>query len=273
MKTALVLSGGGAKGSVQFGILKYLYEKGLRPDVIYGTSVGSLNAAGLSFIGIDGLEKVWSSIQKMSDVFKFNWKVLIGKASGIYNGAPLRKIIQDVVSNNEPHILAYSCAVSLYSGEIGYFSCHDEHYVAATLASSSVPVLTEDVNGWVDGGVREQTPLKKAIEDGADKIVVVLCNPIEKNPNYDFVKNIIKTLLRTTDILGHEIFLNDIQNCIWYNENSITGKRKIELEVYAPQRLVISTHDFTQDKIQPAIKYGYEVAKNGPIDIEYIKLL
>jgi len=41
--TALVLSGGGSKGAFQAGAIKYLLEKGVKFNVIAGTSVGGLN--------------------------------------------------------------------------------------------------------------------------------------------------------------------------------------------------------------------------------------
>jgi predicted acylesterase/phospholipase RssA len=47
-KKALVLSGGGAKGSFEVGAVKYLWEQGYRPDIICGVSVGALNAAKLA---------------------------------------------------------------------------------------------------------------------------------------------------------------------------------------------------------------------------------
>lgn len=273
MKTALVLSGGGAKGSIQFGILKYLHEQGLRPNVIYGTSVGSLNAAGYTYKGIEGLEKIWASITSKSSVFKFNWKSLILRATGLYHAKPLKELLEKSIQGT-PNCDAYSCAVNLNTGDIKYFHNLESDYLNGTLASASIPVLCEAINGWVDGGAREQTPLKRAIRDGAEKIVVILCNPITQNPDPDNnIHNCIQSLLRTTDILAHEIFLNDIQNCLWYNENKVIGKRKIQLEIYAPKVLNLSTSDFIQEKIQPAIQYGYEIAKSGPVDLDFIKSL
>ena len=42
---ALVLAGGGARGSYQVGVWRALTELGWRPGIITGTSVGSLNGA------------------------------------------------------------------------------------------------------------------------------------------------------------------------------------------------------------------------------------
>lgn len=277
-KIVLVLSGGAAKGSMQFGIVKYLYEQGLRPDAIYGTSVGSLNACGLSYIGVEGTERMWRGIKKTSDVFSINWlgpiKRLIGfvfknvKWGGIYCGAPLRKQIQKCIDDGQtPKVPAYACKVSLRTGEIKYVAAGDPDYGDSVLASSSVPVISDPVGEWTDGGVREQSPLKKAIQDGADKIVLVLCNPYRENPDVGEYGQIEQNLVRATDILAHEVFKNDVDNCIWYNKHldQIPGKKYIEIEVYAPRKLVIDSHDFNQEKIVPAIAYGYECGKMGPV--------
>ena len=44
-RTAFVLSGGASLGAVQAGMLRALYERGVGPDLIVGTSVGALNGA------------------------------------------------------------------------------------------------------------------------------------------------------------------------------------------------------------------------------------
>ena len=51
MTTALVLSGGGAKGSFEVGSLQYLYENGFLANIICETSVGAVNAFQLAHGG------------------------------------------------------------------------------------------------------------------------------------------------------------------------------------------------------------------------------
>jgi hypothetical protein len=46
---ALVLAGGGARGSYQAGVLQYLWERKWIPDIICGSSVGALNAVEIAF--------------------------------------------------------------------------------------------------------------------------------------------------------------------------------------------------------------------------------
>ena len=62
MTTAFVLSGGASLGSIQVGMAQALYDEGIRPDLINGTSVGAVNGtwlAGERTIG--GLVDLWHS--------------------------------------------------------------------------------------------------------------------------------------------------------------------------------------------------------------------
>ena len=45
MRVAFVLSGGASLGAAQAGMLQALYERGIRPDLLVGTSAGAINAA------------------------------------------------------------------------------------------------------------------------------------------------------------------------------------------------------------------------------------
>src|SRR3954469_6664954 len=67
-KTAVVLSGGGNRGVAQVGMLRALVEAGVHPDVVIGTSVGSLNGAALARdptpAGIDELVAVWLGLSR-----------------------------------------------------------------------------------------------------------------------------------------------------------------------------------------------------------------
>ena len=65
MTTALVLSGGGAKGSFEVGSLQYLYENGFLANIICGTSVGAVNALQLAHGGTAGAQAASFAMLKM----------------------------------------------------------------------------------------------------------------------------------------------------------------------------------------------------------------
>lgn len=250
MKRAWVLSGGGAKGAFQVGVMKHLFARGKTPDVIYGTSVGALNAAGLSHAGLDKLLEKWLSIKGSSDVLKPNYFSFLFK-DGFYSLKPLEKTLNKIMASPARYPVR-ACYIDLDSGAVKYGS---EPY--EVLASGAIPAIMETVSGHLcDGGVREQAPLYKAFEEGATEIIAVLCNPVLKNPfnkweNNKFPK-MLHTMLRAIDIMEHEVFLNDLEYC---QEN------KIPVTVIAPDYPMMDTLDFSPEKIKAAILLGEEKAK------------
>jgi NTE family protein len=74
-RTAIVLSGGGAKGDFEVGALHYLYSAGVRPDILCTTSVGSVNGIKLAEgesgpdKGLAGLTAMWLSMTDHTDFF------------------------------------------------------------------------------------------------------------------------------------------------------------------------------------------------------------
>lgn len=63
--SALVLSGGGAKGAYEAGVASALIRTyGEQFDIVCGTSIGAINGALIAQGDIDGLEKLWHSIAK-----------------------------------------------------------------------------------------------------------------------------------------------------------------------------------------------------------------
>ncbi len=72
MTVGIVLSGGGSQGNFEVGALRYLYNQGIRPDVICGTSVGAINGLALAQGegGLEQLEKIWLSLMQKTDMYK-----------------------------------------------------------------------------------------------------------------------------------------------------------------------------------------------------------
>src|SRR5256884_5453123 len=106
MRRALVLSGGGAKGSWQVGACQHLIlERGLWFDVIAGVSAGAVNAATLAqardpdelAAELEHLRAVWLGLRGSRDVYRRRWLGALGtvlaRRAGLYNPAPPRAIL------------------------------------------------------------------------------------------------------------------------------------------------------------------------------------
>ncbi|MEG0692572.1 MAG: patatin-like phospholipase family protein, partial [Oscillospiraceae bacterium] len=62
-KNALVLAGGGARGSYQIGVWQALRDLSINIDIVTGTSVGALNAALVTMDDFDNAVEVWKNMK------------------------------------------------------------------------------------------------------------------------------------------------------------------------------------------------------------------
>lgn len=260
-KIAYILAGGGAKGAFQVGVLKLLHKKGIVPDVIYGTSIGSVNAATYAYAGPDKLEELWLNIKSFKDLASFNWLSIIGRNNGLYNLNPTRKKLKNLVENNNPTCEVVVTKIELNSGDLIYGRSTEEDFIDSVIASGSIPIVFSSVNGFVDGALREKAPLKIAIDEGADEIHVILTSSAidygKKHTEADAAKNILTVAFRSLEIMNHEIFINDIKRCLECNK--LGNKKYIDLRVYAPPETILDTLEFDKDKIKKAIQQGTNV--------------
>jgi predicted acylesterase/phospholipase RssA len=190
MRRALVLSGGGAKGSWQVGACQHLVvERGLWFDVIAGVSAGAVNAATLAqardpdelAAELEHLRSVWLGLRGSRDVYRRRWLGALGtvlaRRASLYNAAPLRGILAG-------HIDPGRVAASPIRLRVGYVDLLSGSYrtagndyptlVDAVLASCALPLIFPPVplgDGnelAVDGGLRSATPLADALHLLAD---------------------------------------------------------------------------------------------------------
>src|SRR5919199_3290909 len=75
-RVAFVLAGGAGLGAIQVGMLRALYERGIAPDLIVGTSAGALNGAFIAcrpqtVRTADALAGVWLALRR-GQVFPLN---------------------------------------------------------------------------------------------------------------------------------------------------------------------------------------------------------
>jgi len=266
MKTAYVLSGGGAKGIFEASVIRELMKAGSKPDFVVGTSAGSLNAMGLRYLGPDGLMAMWSAIKGRSDILSDHWWKIPFNGSGRYGMGPLKKTLTTLAARNPAtDIEAIACFVNLRD-TLAYYRSSAHHtpaeMVEATLASSAIPFYMEPVSGYlVDGGVREIVPIQYAydrLEDG-DEIIVVTCQPVGAQAVDPLDESYPKALsygLRALDIRDHQVLMGNLE---------VAGDKKISIRLYAPSRYLYGTFDFDPAKLAMAAAHGIEIVKTGGV--------
>ncbi len=135
-KIALVLGGGAAKGFAHVGVIKAMEAQGIKPEIIVGTSAGSLVVA-LYASGYDGfaLQRI---AMDMKESVVSDWSL---PDRGLFKGEALQQFVNKTVKNRTLEQLPRKCAVvatDLQSGEMIVFERGDTGM--AVRASSSVPV-------------------------------------------------------------------------------------------------------------------------------------
>jgi len=201
-KTALVLSGGGAKGIAHIGVLKALDAAGIRPDIVVGTSmgavVGALYAAGMSGSTLDSfartlpLTKLLHSSEPLGPTA---WGSLLpllvweggergfslrsaaekqGDANSLLNLAMLRGNLIARGSFDHLPIPLRVVATDLRDRSIVVLSGGD--LAQAVRASVAVPlVLAPETIGertLLDGGLSANIPIAVARSNGATRVIV-----------------------------------------------------------------------------------------------------
>ncbi len=194
MKKALIFAGGGARGAFQIGVWQYLTERNWTPDIICGTSVGAINAAGIgSGLDVQTLIRLWTTYNRRRmyrlNLIPFLSHFLSGRAlKPLLDTRPLQSMVSDHVDfnhlkNNKTKVVIST--VNVLTSHPCFFD-NTQIQLEHILASSAMPVLfpwqyIDGIPHW-DGGVMANIPLQPALDFGADEIIIVLLSPVGHTP-------------------------------------------------------------------------------------------
>ncbi len=203
-RIGLALGGGAARGFAHVGVIQVLEEAGLKPQLVVGTSAGSLVAA-LYASGRSGSQLQQIALEMEEAAFTdwtlplFNRGMLRGEALARYvNGQVGGKLVEAM-----PLPLGI-VATDLHSGLGVLFQRGDTG--TAVRASSAVPALFLPVRiagrDYVDGGLVSPVPVRYAKQMGAELVIAVdISSAPEGNPAGDS----LQILLQTFAIMGQSI--------------------------------------------------------------------
>jgi NTE family protein len=181
-----VLSGGASLGAIQAGMVWALYERGIAPELIVGTSVGAVNGAYIAsrpptVQTARSLAEIWQSLRTFQ-VFPPNPATavlaLLGRRDHLIPNDGLRALMsahRQFKRLEDAPIPFHVIATDVRSGRERRLSEGDAE--GAVLASSAIPGIYPTVrfDGFdlIDGGVANNTPISHAAELGASRIYVL----------------------------------------------------------------------------------------------------
>jgi NTE family protein len=288
MTKILVLAGGSVKGAFQAGVMKAIMEQGYRPDAVYGVSAGSLNAAyfvnqlGLQAITgepisfLQAAQDLWDfwetritspeSLSRPLTIFQLGLSALRKKFKGLVDTQPLRDLLKEVLSIRNLHASPIDLkigAVNVIDGMMYYVDTSEEYFLDYLMASSAVPILmpvvqinNEPRRSFLDGGLRDVAPIKKAVEDGASQIVCISCHMESIEGGYFDSGDLLALVDRVMDIAVNEILNADIKE-VMISNTTIDIK-----SIRPPQPLTIDIQNFSKLDIRRMLELGYQVGKD-----------
>jgi len=189
---AFVLSGGGSRGALQVGALRALYEAGLHPDILVGTSVGAINAAYLALNGsnlpsLDKMAVVWREAAK-ADLLPANYLWLtvrtLFRRPAAYTAQHMRDfyiahgISPELKFKDIQDVRLVLVASDLNSGKpVLYGLDEQDRILEGLLASTALPpwVIPYERDNCLlmDGGVVSNLPIEPAMAVGATEIIAL----------------------------------------------------------------------------------------------------
>lgn len=209
LRIALVLGGGAARGFAHIGVIKALEAQGIEPDMVVGTSAGSVVGA-LYASGMSGFELQGLALQ-MEENMVADWTF---PNRGVLKGEALQDFINQKVKNltiqKMPKPLGV-VATDLQSGEMVLFRTGNTGM--AVRASSAVPGVFQPVEiggrDYVDGGLTSPVPAQSARTMGADFVIAVDISNVSRQNK---LTGTLDVLLQTFTIMGHTISRHELED-------------------------------------------------------------
>jgi NTE family protein len=224
-RVAMILSGGGARGAYEVGVLSYIFDdlartRGAPPriDILSGTSVGAINACYLAAhltdpaLGMRRLVELWTELQ-LTRVLGFGLRqfvslprLLLGgtaEGTGLFDVRPMADLVQREISwravtrclrRRLLRALSVSCTEVSTGRTVVFMQTSPDAVIPGTapprtlfradrigpphaLASAAIPILFPPVRIdrelYLDGGLRQNTPIAPALRLGATHIFAV----------------------------------------------------------------------------------------------------
>lgn len=225
---AVVLSGGGAKGAFQVGALDALIgHHKVDFETAVGTSTGAIQATAVAQDDIAMLKGFWEGIKGPGDIYRKRSGKLLALLTGkpsIYTVKGLRDLLREGFKDEAIRATGKSlrlAVVNITNGELRIVGENANDIADWVYASSAMPFFfppheTRDATGhdeqWVDGGVRDVTPLDAALVERPRAVLVIRAGARPKQTDTKRYGGLASIALHAVELQSNEVSVNDLKS-------------------------------------------------------------
>lgn len=263
MKTAVVLSGGGAKGSYQLGVWKALRELHIKYDIVTGTSIGAINGVLMCEKSYFKAKRIWHKLNLeylFNELPKSNKDIDILKLFGgnfIKNGGMDIKKIETIIEKNVNKRKFYNSKIDF--GLITYnFTTKKpiilskdkipsdkltDYLMASATCFPAFKMKEIDGDKYIDGGYYDNLPIELAIKLGAEFLIIVdLGSPgFKRRPSKNIDSILIKPKNNISFFLNFDEKVAKINVRFGYND-TLKAFKKLDGNKFTFKKNTISTY-------------------------------
>ncbi|WP_348756219.1 patatin-like phospholipase family protein [uncultured Aquincola sp.] len=253
-RIGLALGGGATRGFAHIGVIQVLEEAGIKPDLVAGTSAGSL-VATMYAAGRSGAELAKVALA-MDESAITDWAF---PGRGLIRGEALARYVREQTGQRTIEQLPMPLgivATDLDNGEPVLFRRGDAG--TAVRASSAVPAVFQPVsiNGreYVDGGLASPVPVRFARQMGAEFVIAV---DISSPPDGNATGDAMRMLLQTFAIMSRSINTFELRDADVVVRPKLVGVSSADFTV---RRKAIAAGREAALAVLPAIKQKMALA-------------
>jgi len=254
----LALGGGAARGFAHVGVIQVLEEAGIQPELVVGTSAGSLVAA--LYASGKNSAQLRRVAETMEEAEITDWMMPILNR-GALRGEALARYVNSQVGGRlieQMKIPLGIVATDLHNGEPVLFRRGNTG--SAVRASSAVPAVFQPVKigtrEYVDGGLVSPVPVRQAREMGANVVIAV---DISTDPEGSPASDTFQILMQTFNIMGKSLNTVLLKDADVVVKPSLAGVKSAD---FAARRKSIEAGREAMLKAMPKLKEvlsGYAV--------------